>query len=155
MATLQEGFDQSLSASVGPSRRIGKLRGRAGALLAHLTSVKMPLKSSFSSQTADREAITEDLRAYIKDLSRVKRTDMLPPDLEMEAHEREAHGAVDGDGEAYELDVNDNREMEALENALDGLVGDGRQQNATLREEELLIQLETRLHDLAARVARL
>jgi hypothetical protein len=85
----------------------------------------MPLKTTVSSQTGDKEAITEDLRAYIKDLSRVKRTDMLPPDLEMEAHEREAHGAVDGDGEGYELDVNDNREM------------------------------ETRLHDLTARVARL
>lgn len=159
MATLQEGFDQAFSASVGPSRRIGRLRGRANALLANLTSVKMPRKASSSAGSTphgEREAIINEVRAYIRDLSRVKRNDILPPDLEMEAHEREAHGAAEGDGEGYVLDANDTREMEALENALDGLGGGSDvQSKGQLREEALLQQLEAGLDALALRISRL
>jgi hypothetical protein len=96
------------------------------------------------------------VRAYIRDLSRVKRNDILPPDLEMEAHEREAHGAAEGDGEGYVLDANDTREMEALENALDGLGGGSDvQSKGQLREEALLQQLEAGLDALALRISRL
>lgn len=157
MATLQEGFDQSFSASVRPSRRIGKLRGRANALLSHVTSSKMPIGSTNTSTNApaDVSAITNDLRAYIRDLSRVKRTDVLPRDLEMEAHEREAHGAMAGDEAGYELDTTDNREMEALENALDGLGGQGGKPDGRVREDMLLDEMEERLRGLLLRVARL
>ena len=160
MATLQEGFDQSFAASLGPSRRIGRLRGRANALLAHLGSAKVPLRTlsptASTSGNAERNSIADDLRSLIRDLSRVRRTDVLPPDLEMEAHEREAHGAAHGDGEGYELDMTDSREMEALENALDGMGGQANgRENGLLREEALLDALEQRLRAITDRAARL
>ena len=63
--------------------------------------------------------------------------DILSIDKEREEHERDEHG----DG-GYELDVNDQRDMEGLENALDNLGSGGGQSK---REEELLKELEGRL----------
>jgi hypothetical protein len=76
------------------------------------------------------------LKDYIRDLNRVKRVDILSIDKEREEHERDEHG--DGD---YQLDVNEKRDMEGLENALDNLGTGG----GGKREEELLEELEGRL----------
>jgi hypothetical protein len=76
------------------------------------------------------------LRDYIRDLNRVKRVDILSVDKEREEHERDEHG--DGD---YQLDGNDKRDMEGLENALDNLGSGG----GGKREEELMEELEGRL----------
>ena len=65
--------------------------------------------------------------------------DVLSIDREREEHDRDEHG----DGEGYELDGNAKRDMEGLENALEGLgavLKDGK------REEELLKELEMRLN---------
>jgi hypothetical protein len=78
------------------------------------------------------------LKDYIRDLNRVKRVDILSIDKEREEHERDH-----GDG-GYELDGNDKRDMEGLENALDNLGTGG----GGKREEELLIELEGRLDAL-------
>jgi hypothetical protein len=67
------------------------------------------------------------LKDYIRDLNRVKRVDVLSIDKER-----------------YELDGNDKRDMEGLENALDNLGSKG----AGKREEELLEELEGRLDAL-------
>jgi len=69
----------------------------------------------------------------------VKRVDILSIDREREEHERDEHG----DG-GYELDGNDKRDMEGLENALDNL---GSKEKGK-REEELLEELEGRLNVL-------
>jgi hypothetical protein len=76
------------------------------------------------------------LKDYIRDLNRVKRVDILSIDREREEHERDEHGEG-----GYELDGNDKRDMEGLENALDNLGSKG----AGKREEELLEELEGRL----------
>jgi hypothetical protein len=123
LTTLQEGFDSSFSDAVTPSRHLGNLRGKAAALLALHT-----IRSSSTN--------LDTLKDYIRDLNRVKRVDILRIDKEREEHERDEHG----DG-GYELDGNDKRDMEGLENALDNL-GAGR---GGKREEELLSELEERL----------
>lgn len=65
--------------------------------------------------------------------------DILSIDKEREEHERDEHG--DGD---YQLDGNEKRDMEGLENALDNLGSEGKGK----REEELLRELEGRLDTL-------
>jgi hypothetical protein len=102
---------------------LGNLRGKAAALLA--------LHSIRSSPTN-----LDALKDYIKDLNRVKRVDILSIDKEREEHERDEHGEG-----GYELDGNEKRDMEGLENALDNLGSNG----AGKREEELLEELEGRL----------
>ena len=69
----------------------------------------------------------------------MKRVDILSIDREREEHERDEHG----DG-GYELDGNEKRDMEGLENALDNLGSKGEGK----REEELLRELEGRLDAL-------
>lgn len=89
----------------------------------------------------------DKLRELVVDLGRVRRDDILPPDVEREEHEREEH--ADPDGEGFELDLNDKREMEGLERALEGVsttpaVG-SEIQGKGKREGELLDDLERRL----------
>jgi len=67
----------------------------------------------------------------------VKRVDILSIDREREEHDRDEHG----DSGGYELDGNEKRDMEGLENALDNLGSKG----LGKREEELLRDLEGRL----------
>lgn len=114
------------------SRRLGNLRGRAAALLAYHTS---PSSASQSSTTI------EDLRELLRHLNRVKRDEVLPRDLEREVHEKEEH--ADGDG--FELEPNDKREMEGLENALGSIGGGTAREDVNVREGELLDQLESNL----------
>lgn len=89
----------------------------------------------------------DSVRDLIKDLSRVKRTQVLPRDLEREKHEQEEHGDY-----TFELDQNEKREMEGLEDAL-GAMGNGGDRGG-LREEALLEQLEGRLEGLKARLRK-
>jgi len=103
------------------------MRGKAAALLALHTLRATPN--------------LDGLRDLVRELNRVKRMDVLSIDKEREEHDRDEHG----DGEGYELDGNAKRDMEGLENALEGLgaeVKDGK------REEELLRDLEMRLENL-------
>lgn len=80
----------------------------------------------------------------MRDLNRIKRDDILPRDLEREIHEKEEHETGDN---GFELEMNDKREMEGLENALEGIGeagGDGKRE----REGALLDSLEERLRGL-------
>lgn len=113
------------------ARKLGKLRGRAAALLAFYTSPS-------PSQGAAPSSVIEELRDLLREMNGVKRDDILPRDTEREEHEREEH--EDG---GFELDTTDNRGMEGLENAL-ASIGDG-SKDQKLREGELLDHLESRL----------
>jgi hypothetical protein len=82
-------------------------------------------------------------------LNRVKRDVVLPIDKEREEHDREEHG---DDDDGFELEGNDKRVMEGLENALESLGaesgpremdGEGKK-----REGELLDELAGRLEVL-------
>jgi hypothetical protein len=50
----------------------------------------------------------------------VRRDEILPIDHERIAHEEEDRKAREGEEGGFELDINDDREMEALERALEG-----------------------------------
>lgn len=140
LSTLQEGFDDSFTSSVSPSRQLGGMRGRASALLALHTTLR-PLPPSASS-------LLEDLRDLIRDLNKVKRAEVLPIDVEREEHERDEHGG-EGDEHAFELEGNEKRDMEGLENALQGLGANGSgTENEGKREEELLEDLRMRLEKI-------
>ena len=88
----------------------------------------------------------------------MKRDQVLPVDLEREAHEEEDRRAHREDG--FELDVNEKREMEALEQALEGVGGGqigkkevGRWEGKT--GEELVEWFQVRLTDLEERALRI
>jgi len=85
----------------------------------------------------------EEVRELAKDLSRVKRSDVLPWDEEKDAHEKEHE-------EGYELERTEGRDMEGVLNGMNGL---GMQRKlANGRLEEAMDDLESRLKDLEARV---
>ncbi|WVQ76059.1 hypothetical protein IAR50_005696 [Cryptococcus sp. DSM 104548] len=139
LVTLQEGFDQAFAQAVPLSRRVGSLRGRAAALLAFATSMS-------PSTPAD---LVEDLRTLIRDLSSVRRDAVLPEDEERKQHEEEEHGEGQ---EAFELDMNDQRDMEGLEKSLEMMSGGG----AVAKKDEKVgmegvERLEARLRELEGR----
>ncbi|TYJ52225.1 hypothetical protein B9479_007184 [Cryptococcus floricola] len=138
LVTLQEGFDQAFAQAVPLSRRVGSLRGRAAALLAFATSL---------SPSAP-ENLVEDLRVLIRDLSSVRRDAVLPEDEERKQHEEEEHGEGQ---EAFELDVNDQRDMEGLEKSLDMMGGGGGVVKDEKVGEEGVERLEARLRELEGR----
>lgn len=140
MSTLQQGFDESFAASVPPARRLGKLRGRAAALLQLATSPA----SAESGSSPGRDASVAELRAIVRDLGNLRRTDILHRDTEREAHEAE-HGE-----EGDVLDVTDSREMEGLEAAMSG-IGSAVPPNGKSTEDPSVEGLK-RLDDLEARL---
>ena len=106
------------------SRRIGALRGRAAALLAFAKA------SSFSSPTSiptlnsiphSRQALLDDLHDYIKQISSIRRSEVLPEDLERIVHEREDYAAASASANngVFELDTTHERKMESLEKSLE------------------------------------
>lgn len=97
-----------------PTRRLGKLRGRAAALLHQATS-----GATSSSASAGREQLVSELRDIVRQLGALKRTDILPRDAEREAHEAEHNEQGDV------LDPTADREMEGLEDAMGGMAGGG------------------------------
>ncbi|ODN94370.1 hypothetical protein L198_05229 [Cryptococcus wingfieldii CBS 7118] len=138
LVTLQEGFDQAFAQAVPLSRGVGSLRGRAAALLAFATSL---------SPSAP-ENLVEDLRVLIRDLSSVRRDAVLPEDEERKQHEEEEHGEGQ---EAFELDVNDQRDMEGLEKSLEMMGGGGGVRKDEKVGEEGVERLEARLRELEGR----
>ncbi|WOO83744.1 putative protein yae1 [Vanrija pseudolonga] len=165
LATLQEGFDGSFAASVPRARRLGQLRGRVNALLAIASASSAPARTA-SGRGVRRSASAEPeepapaaaapsaeliarARGLATTLASVRRDDVLPPDLERIAHEKEEHGDDPYDG----VDVTPQREMEGLEGALAGLGGaaavprfDGRREDALLDAlEAQVVELERAL----------
>ena len=114
-AASQEGFDVGF-ANVGVpiGRELGLLRGASSVVLAFLN------KSSDISEKAQMLAEAQEISSQ---LSRVRFSDIMPRDLEAEAHAREHLEA-----EGIELDINeeiaDKREVEGLEDLLANLSAD-------------------------------
>lgn len=133
------------------ARAIGSLRGRTTALLNFAQTLP----------TAD-SAVADAVRGLLADLGRVRRDDVLPVDTEREAHEEEdriARGEDLNDArEGFELDPNDKRDMEGLEQALEGF-GTGGDRSTEVRwegrkGEELVGSFQARLDQLEEEVAR-
>jgi len=96
------------------------------------------------------------VRELIRDLGRVRRDDILPIDHERIAHEEEDRKAQEAES-GFELDPNEDREMEGLERALEGMA-DGRGAVEVRwegkREGELVAWLEGRLAGLEEKAFR-
>lgn len=142
LSTLQQGFDEGFTLSTPLARRIGSLRGRATALLQFLSTTDSP--------------VLENVREFIRDLERVKRDDVLPVDLEREAHEEEDRLARGEDG--FELESTEKRDMEYLENALEGISSAATTSavngQGDVSGEALIAKLERRLADLGGTALR-
>ncbi|WWD00549.1 hypothetical protein V866_007483 [Kwoniella sp. B9012] len=148
LATLQAGFDEGFANSVPLSRRVGSLRGKAAALLA------IHLNSTSPSATHSSKDLEESLRELIKTLGRMKRDEILPEDQERIQHEKEEH---EGDEDGFELDRNDKRDMEVLENTLEMLGGSsngGKSGSAKEDGEAVIKGLEDELKELEKAVLR-
>lgn len=97
------------------------------------------------------------LRDLVRDLGRVRKVDVLPKDEERERHEIEAHGEEDG----FELDTNDGRDLENLEEGMDRFTGNtesvGGKEGKEVSEGEgsgLLVELEGRLKVIEGKILR-
>ncbi len=145
LSALQSGFDQAFASSVHPSRRLGQLRGRAASLLALLKFVNA------EDRTRSIDEAEENLRTISTALNRIKRTDILPPDKEAEEHAKMEHGdeGLAGGDTAMTEEVQQRRQVEALESALEGM-GSNASGAVLLREEALLDEWESKLVEIEA-----
>ncbi|KIL64361.1 hypothetical protein M378DRAFT_126775 [Amanita muscaria Koide BX008] len=110
-AALQEGFDAGFAQVGAPlGRELGVLRGIASALVGFLSSSKAPSSSLIEAR---------DIAAQ---LSKVRFSDIAPPDLEAEAHARE-HLANEDDAAEVDVpeEVVEKQKMERLEDMLEGM----------------------------------
>jgi hypothetical protein len=79
-SALQEGFDDGYANVGAPlGRKLGLLLGLSSSILSLLTSPSYGLK---------HEHLLNEMRDIAMQLSNVRLTDIAPPDLEAEAHER-------------------------------------------------------------------
>lgn len=97
-----------------------------------------------AATAAPSDELLARARALAATLASVRRDDVLPPDLERIAHEKDEHGDLEG------LDITPQREMEGLEGALAGLGGaaDAPARFDGLREDALLDSLEAQVVEL-------
>ncbi|KAI5986230.1 hypothetical protein EDD15DRAFT_2175125 [Pisolithus albus] len=138
-ASLQEGFDVGF-ADVGTpvGRELGALRGIASALVSFLSSIK--------TTPAD----LDEARAIATSLSRIRFTDIAPPDIEAEQHARE-HLQNDDPGLVQSDALSQRREMEILEDMLSHMSArSGTEQVRPTREDVVI--LKGRLHALSERL---
>ncbi|KAJ7760424.1 hypothetical protein B0H16DRAFT_1532265 [Mycena metata] len=115
-SALQEGFDAGFATVGAPlGREIGFLRGTASALVAFI--------NSSACQHPKKDELLAEARAIATGLAVVRFTDVVPRDLEAEAHAREHLADEDADDDAMDEneDLADKRKMERLEDMLAGL----------------------------------
>lgn len=115
-AALQEGFDAGFAQVGAPlGRELGMLRGIASALVGFLSSSKAPPSVVASSSLIEARDIAAQL-------SKVRFSDIAPPDLEAEAHARE-HLASEDDAAEVDVpeEVVEKQKMERLEDMLEGM----------------------------------
>ncbi|KAJ7043468.1 hypothetical protein C8F04DRAFT_1072167 [Mycena alexandri] len=112
---LQEGFDTGFATVGAPlGREIGFLRGTASALVAFI--------NSSACRHPKKDELLAEARATAAGLAVVRFTDVVPRDLEAEAHAREHLADADEDDAMDENeDLADKRKMERLEDMLAGL----------------------------------
>lgn len=133
------------------ARSIGSLRGRTTALLNFAQTL----------QPSSTAALVDAVRGLLSDLGKVRRDDVLPIDTEREQHEEEdriARGEDTDDArEGFELDTNEKRDMEGLEQALEGFGTSGEKTSEVRwggqKGDELVAWFKARLDRLEEEVA--
>ncbi|KAJ7175929.1 hypothetical protein C8R46DRAFT_1080076 [Mycena filopes] len=144
-AALQEGFDTGFATVGAPlGRDIGLLRGMASALVAFV--------NSSACQHLEKGALLTEARAIATGLASVRFTDVVPRDLEAEAHAREHLADADDDDAMDENEqLGDKRKMEQLEDMLASLSAEAPEKSARPTMEDVRA-LEGRLQALSARL---
>jgi len=146
---LQEGFDQGFAtAGVPIGRELGLVRGIVSAIISSSSSLfdeTMP-----PPDTGDHQTITE-IQEINSRLSRIRFSDIVPPDLEAEEHARQ-HQGEDGN----ELGAAEGRDLELLESMIEQMNTDSEKPNghsAKLRPigDDVRV-LKDRLDQLAGRL---
>ena len=146
LSTMQNGFDQGYAVGAPLGRQVGELRGVAASLLAYLTSSTSTGKSAaatISSQNivddTARKEVVEKTRDLIRRLGKLRLKDLAPRD-----HEAEQHAIDHGEELQVPQDLQDKRDMEALEDSMNGLGGSKTQQHAPKLEELQACRAELR-----------
>ncbi|KAK7055151.1 Yae1-N domain-containing protein [Favolaschia claudopus] len=145
-SALQEGFDSGFATVGAPlGRDIGFLRGMASALTAIL--------QSNVCDHPEKDALLSEARDIAANLAVVRYTDVVPRDLEAEAHAREHLQEDDPMDENEEL--SEKRKMEGLEDMLSRLTAGAHNADAAQKSRPTMDDvrlLEGRLHALSARL---
>ncbi|KZP26270.1 hypothetical protein FIBSPDRAFT_909248 [Athelia psychrophila] len=115
-SALQEGFDSGFAQIGVPlGQELGLMRGVASALVAFLTG----------ASASEEDAVVSEAREIASLLSNIRFTDIVPRDLEAEAHARQHLGAADDDDAMDENEeLAEKRKVEQLEDMLSQLTAD-------------------------------
>lgn len=114
-SALQEGFDTGFASVGAPlGRELGSLRGMASALVAFL--------NSSVCDHVEKDVLLAEARSIAAGLAVIRFSDVVPRDLEAEAHARQ-HLADDDDDSGMDEneELNEKRKMEGLEDMLSRL----------------------------------
>ncbi|KAJ6478560.1 hypothetical protein C8R47DRAFT_984248 [Mycena vitilis] len=139
-SALQEGFDDGFASVGAPlGRNIGFLRGSSSALVAFLNSglCRHPQKVSMLAEA----------RAIAAGLAVVRFTDVVPRDLEAEAHAKE-HLPDDDDPMGDNEELSEKHKMEGLEDMLSRLTAGADVADETRPTMDDVRILESRLRAL-------
>jgi hypothetical protein len=106
-------------------RELGLLRGIATVVLHHLNDM--------STDGAHRDAARAEVHEIAAQLARVRFSDIVPRDLDAEAHARQ-HMEADGTPLAVHDEIAAKRDVEGMEDMLaDMTAGNGKARGATMR----------------------
>ncbi|KAF9529107.1 hypothetical protein CPB83DRAFT_928077 [Crepidotus variabilis] len=116
-SALQEGFDTGYADVGAPiGRELGILRGMATVTLNLLDGQSKMLQNV----PEDKDKLLAEARDISTQLSRIRFSDIMPPDLEAEAHARE-HLQIQGEELDVHHDVQNKKDIETLEDRLENL----------------------------------
>lgn len=138
LSTMQNGFDQGYAVGAPLGRQVGELRGVAASLLAYLTSSTSTGKSGAATTSSSqnivddtaRKEVIEKTRDLIRRLGKLRLKDLAPRD-----HEAEQHAIDHGEEIQVPQDLQDKRDMETLEDSMNGLGASATKQQASGLEE--------------------
>ncbi|KAI0797261.1 hypothetical protein BC629DRAFT_1697949 [Irpex lacteus] len=150
-AHLQEGFDDGFANTGAPlGRQIGLLRGFASALLSFLKSPACGVEHT------SHQDLLQEARAISAELNNIRFSDIVPPDLEAEQHEREhleaaAAERVDDEEIVTNEELQQKRDLESLEDMMSGMSAAGTEEKVVPRRPtpEDVAGLSARLRLLA------
>lgn len=147
-AYLQQGFNDGFAhVGVPLGREIGLLRGFASAILAYLKSPTCNIEPSV------HETLLQETRTVAATLNQIRFSDIAPPDLEAEQHEREHRETAGRDDEmTMNEELQEKRDVESLEDMISSMSTTGTELKQSQRRPtpEDVSKLSARLQSLAS-----
>lgn len=136
-SALQKGFDEGFQLSSPYARQLGSLQGITSSLLALLSTTSSakhipPALQTLLSDRATKDEIIANLRELVQALGKLEEGDVVPVDLEAEAHVREH------EEEGMSDEMVQKREMKRMEKAMNGLGGGVQKKLGMLQCQEKL-----------------